>query len=312
MQKTVVRNPNQSPIRRNLLNIAGITVQGETIAPQNGDRLLGGYGVAWLNNQDAASQTTRQDNPLPECNCGEGGGGGGGGGGGSDFPFIPCGECATLSESVDILAAGNNPCCIKGGQDCSTGTGVPVCVSDRCGSGYGQDCPPPKPPSESCETVVITYYKTTGMTTPEKKVYLLSTIDSATSDLENAMQQSIDSIQGVCGGGAVVSENTTTSDLSCNGIYTQITYVYSKIIKTANCGLYPGMVNLLTRPTMEQYHLGLQNWEKPSGKYLKNGKFYDACGLEPQDCITVCDENGVPYEICTDMNGKPKIEKKDT
>ena len=99
MQKTVVRNPNQSPIRRNLLNIAGITVQGETITPQNGDRLLGGYGVAWLNNQDAASQTTGQDNPLPECNCESGGGGGGGGG------AQPSGNCEkkNISELKQIL-----------------------------------------------------------------------------------------------------------------------------------------------------------------------------------------------------------------
>ena len=103
MQKTVVRNPNQSPIRRNLLNIAGIVVQGETIAPQNGDRLLGGYGVAWLNNQDAASQTTGQDNPLPECNCESGGGGGGGSGGGGGVQ--PSGNCEkkNISELKQIL-----------------------------------------------------------------------------------------------------------------------------------------------------------------------------------------------------------------
>lgn len=104
MQKTVVRNPNQSSIRRNLLNIAGITVQGETITPSNGDRLLGGYGVAWLNNQDAASQTTGQDNPLPECNCESGGGGGGGsGGGGGGVP--PSGNCEkkNISELKQVL-----------------------------------------------------------------------------------------------------------------------------------------------------------------------------------------------------------------
>lgn len=103
MQKTVVRNPNQSSIRRNLLNIAGITVQGETIAPQNGDRLLGGYGVAWLNNQDAASQTTGQDNPLPECNCESGGGGGGGSGGGGGVQ--PSGNCEkkNISELKQVL-----------------------------------------------------------------------------------------------------------------------------------------------------------------------------------------------------------------
>ena len=103
MQKTVVRNPNQSPIRRNLLNIAGIVVQGETIAPQNGDRLLGGYGVAWLNNQDAASQTTGQDNPLPECNCESGGGGGGGSGG--DGGVQPSGNCEkkNISELKQVL-----------------------------------------------------------------------------------------------------------------------------------------------------------------------------------------------------------------
>ena len=97
MQKTVVRNPNQSQIRRNLLNIAGIVVQGETIAPQNGDRLLGGYGVAWLNNQDAASQTTGQDNPLPECNCESGGGGGSG--------VQPSGNCEkkNISELKQVL-----------------------------------------------------------------------------------------------------------------------------------------------------------------------------------------------------------------
>lgn len=101
MQKTVVRNPNQSQIRRNLLNIAGITIQGETITPQNGDRLLGGYGVAWLNNQDAASQTTGQDNPLPECNCESGGGGGGSGGGGVQ----PSGNCEkkNISELKQVL-----------------------------------------------------------------------------------------------------------------------------------------------------------------------------------------------------------------
>ena len=101
MQKTVVRNPNQSPIRRNLLNIAGIVVQGENITPPNGDRQLGGYGVAWLNNQDAASQTTGQDNPLPECNCESGGGGGGGGGGGVQ----PSGNCEkkNISELKQVL-----------------------------------------------------------------------------------------------------------------------------------------------------------------------------------------------------------------
>lgn len=100
MQKTVVRNPNQSPIRRNLLNIAGIVVQGETITPPNGDRQLGGYGVAWLNNQDAASQTTGQDNPLPECNCESGGGGGGGDGG-----VQPSGNCEkkNISELKQVL-----------------------------------------------------------------------------------------------------------------------------------------------------------------------------------------------------------------
>ena len=104
MQKTVVRNPNQSPIRRNLLNIAGIVVQGETITPQNGDRLLGGYGVAWLNNQDAASQTTGQDNPLPECNC-ESGGGGGGGSGGGGGGVQPSGNCEkkNISELKQVL-----------------------------------------------------------------------------------------------------------------------------------------------------------------------------------------------------------------
>lgn len=107
MQKTFVRNPNQSQIRRNLLNIAGIVVQGETITPQNGDRLLGGYGVAWLNNQDAASQTTGQDNPLPECNCESGGGGGGGSGGGGGVP--PSGNCekkniSELKQALDDYA----------------------------------------------------------------------------------------------------------------------------------------------------------------------------------------------------------------
>ena len=102
MQKTVVRNPNQSPIRRNLLNIAGIVVQGENITPPNGDRQLGGYGVAWLNNQDAASQTTGQDNPLPECNCESGGGGGGSGGGGGVQPSGNC-EKKNISELKQVL-----------------------------------------------------------------------------------------------------------------------------------------------------------------------------------------------------------------
>lgn len=299
MQKTVVRNPNQSPIRRNLLNIAGIVVQGETIAPQNGDRLLGGYGVAWLNNQDAASQTTGQDNPLPECNCESGGGGGE-----NDYPFTPCSACATLAESVEIFAAGNEPCCIEDGKDCSTGTAVPICLSEKCGGGYGQECTPPPP--NVCTTAVIHFSWTGG------EEYKLTTLQKVADDINSGVDENFSKAVQNVGGGDVQNERTesSTRTVRCGDNVYELAYNTARRGFVVGKGWANSTASFINYPSQTYYQKGLENWEKPQGKYLKNGKFYDACGLEPQDCITVCDENGVSYEICTDMNGKPKIEKK--
>lgn len=283
----------------NILTAAGIAQINEPIFPQNGERIFGGLGAVYFNQ---ASQYGDPDNPSdpnapinpPNCpNCGGG-------------VEAPCNNCVTLAEAAETIAT---PCCISGGQDCETGENLPICLSGNCGGGEGEKgCNPPPPPTESCETVVITYYKATGMATPSETVYLVSTIDSASSDLESAIQDSVDSIISVCGGGSVVFDRTQSPTLSCNGVSKQITYTNYRQIQTDSCGQHAAQCNLIRNPTVGQYNLGLANWKKTKGKVFKNGKFEDICGSEePTDDFTVCDRNGNQYKISTDSSGKPKV-----
>ena len=302
---------NQRKIGLNLSKIIGLKDTPEKMKPLNMERQKGGYNAVGYN---ANGQPCGCGNGDPNGGSGNGNGGGsggsGGGGSGGGGVVMPCVECVTLAEAAAMYATGEKPCCISGGKDCDTGEDLPICLAENCGGGYGKGCNPPPPPNESCETVVITYNKLTGETpfTQWETVYLLSTIDSAAGDLSNALQMSLDSIYSTCGSGNVDDENTVVQELYCKGIITQITYKNNQRTRTQNCGYHIASCNLISQPNIAQYNLGLENWKKPSGKYLKNGKFYDACGIEQSDCITVCDENGNQYKICADNVGNPKVE----
>ena len=257
----ILGNKYQSKNRDNFRKITGLSEANEKIKPENMPRIFGGIGEVYFNGQSAAGQSTGNGGDSGGGSGGSGGSGGGSGSGGGGSSNC---TCEKIDEIKDGLIA--KPCCLSG-VDCETGTPIKIQLDPSETPIIPCETPkPPPPPTESCETVVITYYQMTGMATPSKTVYLLSTIDSVAGDLENALQQSVDSIQSVCGGGAVVREYTTTSDLFCNGVDTQITYVHSRHINTQNCGLISGDCNLITRPTIEQYQLGLQNWNKKINK----------------------------------------------
>lgn len=311
---------NQRKIGVNLSKIIGLKENAEKMKALNMERQNGGFNAAYFNGRNAGTESSGTDPTCTPCGGGGSGGGSGGGGGGSGGGgsggggsggggvVMPCDECVTLAEAAEMTANGETPCCVSGGKDCDTGENMPICLSENCGGDYGKGCTPPPPPYGNCSTVVITYTEYTGFAMPQKTVYLLSTLDSAEGDLAAALEKSVQSAISICGGGGeVTKEFTANPSKKCNGKNYNISYTYSKEVRTQNCGGYMGgFCNLITDPTQSQYELGLQNWKKPSGKYLINGKFYDACGIEPQDCITVCDENGNQYKICAN-NGKPKI-----
>ena len=121
-----------------------------------------------------------------------------------------------------------------------------------------------------------------------------------------ALQQSVDTyISGITGCGAMsAGDKRYIGTCEKNGKSFQ--YFREQRVNSEQCGFWHASCNVITSPSQSQYNSALANWKKPSGKYLKNGKFYDACGISGEDCITVCDENGNQYKICAN-NGKPKV-----
>ena len=308
-------NKTQSQIRFNLSNILGLSEEQAKIVAQNQNRIYGGYNAVLYNangepcgcgNGGSGGGGGSGSGGGSGDDGGSGGGGGSGGSGGGGGVIMPCEECVTLAEAAEMMAAGDIPCCIKDAKDCDTGENLPICLSDNCGDGYGKGCTPPPPPNENCSTVVITYTEYTGFSTPSKTVYLLSTLDSAAGDAAAALNKSVQSLISICGNGEVVTEGTQNPKKNCNGKEYKISYKHYRIVNTEKCSNRGGYCDIIINPTQGQYDLGLQNWTKTKGKYLIGGKFYDSCGIDPQDCITACDENGDKYKICAN-NGKPKI-----
>ena len=284
-------NKTQSDIRFNLSNILGLSEEQTKMLAQNQDRLRGGIAQTYFNGRNAGTETGGTD---PTCTeCGGGGGGGSGGGGGVVFP---CNDCVTLAEAAEMS---NTPCCISDGKDCETGENVPICLAENCGD-YGKDCTPP--PLGDCGTVVIFFTWTGGQS------YKLTTLKKVASDINSGIDENFNKAVQYLGGGEIQNERTTSSSTTrtCDGETYNLNYTNAKRGFVVGSGWANSTASLQSNPNQTDYNKGLQNWTKPKGKYLKNGKFYDACGIEPQDCITVCDNKGNQYKIC-EKNGKPKI-----
>lgn len=290
-------NKTQSTIRFNLSNILGLSEEQVKMVAQNQYRLLGGLGFVYFNGLTTGSESGETTPTCTPCGGNDDSGGGSGGGGGG--LLTPCTECVSIAKAAEMTASGETPCCIDS-KNCETGENMPICLTDNCGGGYGQDCTPP--PYGECTTVVI-YFSWTGGAD-----YKLTTLKKVASDINSGIEENFGKAVQNLGGGEIQNETTTatTRILNCGSDTYEINYNNAKRGFVVNKGWANSTASFNINPTQTDYNRGLENWEKPSGKYLKNGKFYDACDIDGDDCITVCDENGNQYKICAN-NGNPKV-----
>lgn len=313
-------NKTQSDIRFNLSNILGLSEEQAKMIAQNQDRLRGGIAQTYFNGRNAGTESGGTDPTCTPCGGGggggSGGGGGGGGSGGGGGVIFPCvdEDCVTLAEAAELTRQGDNvPCCIKGGKDCETGEDIPICLTENCGGGYGQGCNPP--PYGDCGTFTVVIATRDN----QENIYRLSTFENIEGDLQIGANESLEIRKaGVternpdCSGVRSTENQDTTITISCNGESKDITYPRQiKCImensKGQFCSIVYGVVSFKQGGgTQEEYNKALLNWKKHNGKYLRGGKFYDACNISGEDCFTVCDENGNQYKICAN-NGKPKV-----